>query len=123
MTTKKYLRELGERDARAGKAITAFYDAPLAGHHRHNENARAEYEIGYRAAKQEMRREMREGGHDWTKGTPVWLALAPNDADERRLYFVSLITVLSRRVTEAQMREAVDFALKFDHRKEEPDAP
>lgn len=60
MTTRQYLRLLGEKDARAGKSINAFFDAPLAGHHRHNENARAEYEMGYRAAKQEMRRQMRE---------------------------------------------------------------
>lgn len=63
MTTRQYLRLLGEKDARAGKSINAFYDAPLAGHHRHNENARAEYELGYRAAKQEMRRELMDPRH------------------------------------------------------------
>lgn len=109
MTTLKFLRSLGERDARAGKSINAFYDAPLAGHHRHNENARAEYEMGYRAAKQEMRKQMRE-----TPGgiVPAWMAVAPDDADERREYFVRLIARLSLVVTEAQMKQAVELALR-----------
>jgi hypothetical protein len=40
------LRKIGERDARAGKPIEAFYDVPLV---RHTEALRASYEIGYRA--------------------------------------------------------------------------
>lgn len=108
MTTRQYLRLLGEKDARAGKSINAFFDAPLAGHHRHNENARAEYEMGYRAAKQEMRREMREQ----PRISPAWLELAPKSEMLRREYFVRLITRLSLMVTEAQMREAVEAAQK-----------
>lgn len=44
------LRDIGYQDALAGKPIDAFKDVPLA---RHSESLRAEYEIGYRAAKQE----------------------------------------------------------------------
>lgn len=116
MTTRDFLRLLGEKDARAGKSINAFYDAPLAGHHRHNEKARAEYEIGYRAAKQEMRKEVSEAERFPAPGiTPVWLALAPKEPDARRMYFVSLITFLARRVTEAQMQEGIEFAKKFEY--------
>ena len=46
------LRLIGEKDARAGKSIEAFYDIPKI---RHTEGMRAAYEIGYRAAKNEMR--------------------------------------------------------------------
>jgi hypothetical protein len=47
---KHTLRNIGYADAKAGKKIDAFYDVPML---RHSENERAEYEIGYRAAKQE----------------------------------------------------------------------
>jgi hypothetical protein len=48
------MRRLGEEDAKAGKPIEAFYDIPKI---RHTEGMRAEYEIGYRAAKEELRRQ------------------------------------------------------------------
>jgi hypothetical protein len=53
-----WLRLVGEADARAGKSIDAFYALPerASGFKvRHNESERASYEIGYRAAKAEMR--------------------------------------------------------------------
>lgn len=108
MSNHKHLRLLGERDARAGKSINAFYDLPLAGHHRYNEGARSEYEIGYRAAKQEMRRELR------AKEQPPrnWLDVAPEDEQQCRDYFVRLISILSHRVTLAEMDDAVESALK-----------
>lgn len=46
----RMLRDLGERDACAGRPIGAYYDLPMK---RHNERDRASYEIGYRAAKAE----------------------------------------------------------------------
>ena len=49
------LREIGWADAQAGKPIEAFYDVPNVAH---TEGRRASYEIGYRAAKEEMRRKV-----------------------------------------------------------------
>lgn len=126
----KHLRELGASDARAGKSINAFYELPLAGHHRHNERARGEYEIGYRAAKQEMRRELRARDHDtmsaWQHGD--WLRRAPEDEQKRRDYFVRLLAILGENVPERLMQESAEKALAQnaprDRRKEEPeDAP
>jgi len=47
------LRMAGEHDFLAGKPITAFYSLLLK---RHNETARAEYEIGWRSAADAARR-------------------------------------------------------------------
>lgn len=55
----RYLRQVGERDARAGKPIEAFYEISKI---RHSESERASYEIGYRATKDEMRENRRN--HD-----------------------------------------------------------
>jgi hypothetical protein len=44
----KFLAELGERDAKAGKPIEAFYQIQGI---RYSERERSAYEIGYRAAK------------------------------------------------------------------------
>lgn len=44
----RWLRGVGERDALDGKPIEAFHDIPNL---RHSETQRADYEIGYRAAK------------------------------------------------------------------------
>jgi hypothetical protein len=54
-----WLRMKGANDARLGKSIDAFYEtqASRLGVERLKESFRAEYEIGYRAAKDEMRRE------------------------------------------------------------------
>ena len=48
---ERLLRTIGMFDARLGKSIDSFYDVPAI---RHNESNRAAYEIGYRAAKQEL---------------------------------------------------------------------
>lgn len=45
---------MGERDAREGKPIEAFFEVPIR---RHSEASRASYEIGYRAEKSRMRSE------------------------------------------------------------------
>jgi hypothetical protein len=47
---KQFLRLLGEKHAREGRSVNAFYDVPYI---RHSEAERAEYEIGYRAQKRE----------------------------------------------------------------------
>lgn len=56
----QWLRLVGEQDARAGKSIDAFYAIPKRASGfvvRHGESERASYEIGYRAAKDEMRKD------------------------------------------------------------------
>lgn len=57
-TQQKKLRDRGWHDALAGIRIEAFYQIGLKafGLRRHTESARAQYEIGYRAAKDELRR-------------------------------------------------------------------
>ena len=50
------LRMRGATDARLGKPIDAFQQIPAA---RLTESMRAEYEIGYRAAKAEMLKEQK----------------------------------------------------------------
>lgn len=117
MTTQKYLRELGARDARAGKSINAFYDAPLAGHHRHNETARAEYEIGYRAEKQEMRAEIYRNAKGEYYGAPEkprpdWLLSAPEYGTARVEYYLRLISNLAAQVTPEQLLDAITKALE-----------
>lgn len=47
------LRDVGELDAVAGKPISAFYKLRLP---RHSESKRAEYEIGYRAMAETIRK-------------------------------------------------------------------
>ena len=44
-------------------------------------------------------------------GTPYWLELAPEDEQERRDYFIRLITLLALDVSTNQLRVAVQKAL------------
>jgi hypothetical protein len=53
----RVLHIMGERDARLGKTIDAFYQIPRI---RHGEGERAEYEMGYRAEKRRLRRKAHE---------------------------------------------------------------
>jgi hypothetical protein len=48
-----YLREIGYRHCKEGKIILAFYNLSRI---KKTERNRAEYEIGYRMARDEMRR-------------------------------------------------------------------
>ena len=54
------LRMRGANDAKLGKPIEAFYES-LIPRERLTESMRAEYEIGYRAAKAEILKEANNG--------------------------------------------------------------